>query len=147
MLTATGKKRQALEISRNGEPITVLDQQKGAFTLNGQSYKIRRAGWLTLSMELRRGDEMLAFTKGAPFVNRTTVTLGDKSWQLKAENFRATHFGLYDGATRLGGITPAGGWRPWNGATIDLPDALPLDVQVFLTSIVVSKWIEGSSPP
>ena len=148
MMTATGK-LQALDISRNGVPITVLNQHSAAFTLDGQSYKVRPSGTFVSSYELHRGDEMLAFAKGEPFVNRMTVTYGDKSWLLKPENFRASRYGLYDGATRLGGITPGGwlgGWlRPWDGATIDMPDALPLDGQLFLTSIVLFKWGEQAS--
>ena len=83
--------------------------------------------------------------KGETFINRTTVNFGDKVWLLKAENIRATQFGLYDGGTRLGGITPGAGSCPWDGATIDMPDALPLDVQVFMTSIVLSKWGEPNT--
>jgi len=118
MMTATGKKLQALEISQNGAPITVLDQHKGVFmfALNGQSYTIRISGLFGRSYELRRGDEMLASAKGETFRDRTTVTFGDKVWLLKAENIRTTRFGLYDGATRLGGITSgdggAGGMAP-----------------------------------
>jgi hypothetical protein len=147
MMTATGKKLQALEISQNGAPITVLDQHKGVFTftLNGQSYTIPTSGLFGRSYELRRGGEMLAAAKGETFRDRTTVTFGDKVWLLKAENIRTTRFGLYDGATRLGGITSGDGARRWDGATIDLPDALPLDVQLFLTSIVLSKWGEPNS--
>ena len=147
MMTATGKKLQALEISQNGAPITVLDQHKGVFmfALNGQSYTIRISGLFGRSYELRRGDEMLASAEGETFRDRTTVTFGDKVWLLKAENIRNARFGLYDGATRLGGITSGDGGRRWDGATIDLLDALPLDVQLFLTSIVLSKWGEPNS--
>jgi len=147
MMTATGKKLRALEISQNGAPITVLGQHKGAFTftLNGQSYTIRTSGLFGRSYELRRGDEMLASAKGETFRERTTVTFGDKVWLLKSENIGNTRFGLYDGATRLGSITSGGGSPRWNGATIDVPDVLPPDVQVFLTSIVLSKWGEPNS--
>ena len=145
MMTATGK-LQALEISRDGAPITVLDQRRGAFTLNGQSYNVRPiSAFLARSYELRRGDEVLAFAKSVPFVNRTAVSSGGKTWLLKAENFRATRFGLYDGATRLGGIASGDWFRPWNGATIDMADTLPLDVQMFLTSVVLFKWAAANS--
>ena len=114
MMTATGKKLQALEISQNGAPITVLDQHKGVFmfALNGQSYTIRISGLFGRSYELRRGDEMLASAEGETFRDRTTVTFGDKVWLLKAENIRNACFGLYDGATRLGGITSGDGGAP-----------------------------------
>jgi hypothetical protein len=147
MMTVAGKKLQALEIGQNGTSITVLAQHKGvfAFTLNGQSYTIRTSGLFGRSYELRRGDEMLASAKGETFRDRTTVTFGDKVWLLKAENIGTTRFGLYDGATRLGGIAAGGGSPRWDGATIDVPDVLPLEVQVLLTSIVLSKWGEPNS--
>jgi len=147
MMTATGKKLQALEISRDGVPVTVLGQNKGVFTfeLNGQSYTIRTSGLFGRSYELRRGDELLATAKGETFRDRTTVTFGDKVWLLKAENITTTRFGLFEGEARLGGLASGGGSPRWNGATIDVPDALPLDVQVLLISIALAKWGEPNS--
>ena len=82
----------------------------------------------------------MASAKGETFRTRTTVTFGDKVWLLKAENIQAKRFGLYDGETRLGGIMSGSGIRRWDGLTIDMPDALPLDVQLLLTSTVLVNW-------
>jgi hypothetical protein len=106
---------------------------------------VRPVGTFQHSYELRLRDEMVAFAKAVPLVNRFNVTHGDRSWLLRAENFQTTRYGLYDGETRLGGIAAGSWFRRWNGATIDLPDALPLAVQVFLTSVVLFNWAEGSS--
>jgi hypothetical protein len=149
MMTATGK-LQALEISRNGRAITVLDHHKSSFTLNGQSYRVRPSGTFARRYELRRGDEMLAFAKSVPFFNGVNVTCGEKPWVLKGETFRNTRFGLYDGATRIGGIAAVDGipgslFSSWNGATVDMPDALPLETQLFLLSIVLFRWDEANS--
>jgi hypothetical protein len=149
MMTATGK-LQALEISRNGAAVTVLDHHRSSFALNGQSYTVRPSGTFARRYELRRGDEMLAFAKSVPFSNGVNVTYGGTLRLLKGENFRSTRFGLYDGATRVGGITavdgiPGGLFSPWNGATVDLPDALPLETQLFLLSIVLFRWDEANS--
>jgi hypothetical protein len=148
MMTTTGK-LLALEIIRNGAPIAVLEQL-GRFTVSGQSYRVRPIGTSGDGYELRRGDEILASAKAmnSNWFVRYSVTYGDKSWLLKGEGlgfFGRVGYGLYEGATRLGGIAPGGWFVAWNGATIDMPDALPLDAQLFLTSVVMSKWSEGDS--
>jgi hypothetical protein len=56
-----------------------------------------------------------------------------------------SRFGLFDGETRVGEIKKGGWFRPWSGVAIDLPDALPLEVQVFLFEVALAKWTEGSS--
>jgi hypothetical protein len=145
MMKATGSLK-ALEISRDGAPVAELSWVKATFTLNGQSYKLRLSG--KRDWELHRNDEVLASAKrfqATWFAEHTNVTYGGKSWLLKADSFGATRYGLYDGETRLGGITAGGWFNRWNGITIDMPDAVPLDAQLFVTFVVLAKWCEGSS--
>jgi hypothetical protein len=127
-----------------------LDHHKSTFILDSQSYGVRPRGAFVCSYELRRGDEVLASGKSVPFSKGINITCGAQSWLLKGEDFRITRFGLYEGATRLGGIAAVDGipgalFSSWNGATVDLPDTLPLSTQLFLLSIVLFKWDEANS--
>ncbi len=144
MITTTGTLK-ALELSRDGAPLTVLDHIKATFTLDGQAYKVRLSGTFARSYELRRGEELVALAKGEAFINRLTVTVGEKSWLLKPETMSLSRFGLFDGETRVGEITKGGWFRPWKGVGIDLPDTLPPEVQVFLFEVALAKWTEGNS--
>ena len=139
MIKATGKVR-TLELSRDGTPIAVLDQAKLGFTLHGQTYTVRRKGVLSPVYELVRDDETLVSIRQAPFVNRYTVTTANREWTFKAEEILAKRFGLFDGDARVGSITPSSRLNYTRDITIDLPDALPLEAQVFLMWLLLWKW-------
>ncbi len=144
MIKATGKVG-ALQLSIDGTPITVLDHAKLGFTLNGQAYTVRRKGALAPVYELLRDNEPLVSARQAPFVNRYAVTCGNREWTLKAEELLAKRFGLFDGNDRVGGIAPASRFNYTSDITIDLPDALPLEAQVFLMWLLLWKWGDSSS--
>jgi hypothetical protein len=139
MIKASGSV-DALHLSLDGTPIAVLNHAKLGFTLGGQAYTVRRKGFFSPIYALLRDNEMRVSIQQVPFVNRYEVTYGGRTWTLKAEVILATKFGLFDGDTRVGGITPANTLRPTRDITIDLPDALPLEAQVFLMWLLLWKW-------
>ncbi|HTR83166.1 MAG TPA: hypothetical protein VMI56_01720 [Reyranella sp.] len=139
MIQATGS-IDALQLSIDGAPITVLNHNKRGFALDGRDFTVRRSGAFTPRYELLRADELLVTVQQAPFVNRFTVTCADRTWLLKAEGLAAKTFGLFEGETRVGGITPSSTFRSTRDVVIDLPATLPLEGQVFLMWVVLWKW-------
>ncbi|HME21224.1 MAG TPA: hypothetical protein VKI44_07705 [Acetobacteraceae bacterium] len=144
MIKATGSVG-ALQLSIDGRPIGVLDHAKLGFTLNGQTYTVRRKGGLAPVYELLRDNEPLLSIRQTPFLNRYTVTTADRKWTLKAEEMFAKRFGLFDGNARVGGIAPSSRFNYTRDITIDLPDVLPLEAQVFLMWLLLWKWGAPSS--
>jgi hypothetical protein len=144
MIKATGS-LSALQLSIDGTPIAVLDHARLGFTLNGQAYTIRRAGLFGSVYELSRNNVALVSARQAPFVNRYTVTSAGRTWTLKAEEMLAKRFGLFDGDARVGGITPSSRFNTTRDISIDLPDELPLEAQVFLMWLLLWKWGDTSS--
>jgi hypothetical protein len=144
MIKATGGV-SALQLSIDGTSIAVLDHARLGFTLNGQIYTIRRAGVFGPVYELLCDHVALVSARQAPFVNRYTVTSAGRSWTLKAEEILARRFGLFDGDARVGGITPSSRFNYTRDISIDLPDALPLEAQVFLMWLLLWKWGDSSS--
>jgi hypothetical protein len=130
----------ALELSIDDTPIGVLNHAKLGFTLNGQTYVVRRKGVLAPVYELSLDDEPLASAQQAAFVNRYTVTSAGRKWTLKAEEIFAKRFGLYDGDAKVGGIIPSSRLNATRDVTIDLPDELPLEAQVFLMWLLLWNW-------
>jgi hypothetical protein len=143
MIKATGSV-SALQLSIDGTPIGVLDHARLGFTLNGQTYTIRRAGVFAPVYRLLRANEPLISARQAPFVNRYTMTGIGRIWTLEAEEMLAKRFGLFDGDARIGGITPSSRFNCTKDVTIDLPDELPLEAQVFLMWLVLWKWGDSS---
>lgn len=147
MIKATGNV-SALQLSIDGTPIAVLNHATLGFTLNGQTYTVRRAGVFAPVCELLRDNVALVSARQAPFVNRYTVTSAGRVWTLKAEEMLARRFGLFDGDARVGGITPSSRFNYTRDVSIDLPDELPLEAQVFLMWLmwlVLWSWGDSSS--
>jgi hypothetical protein len=143
MIKATGNV-DGLQLSSDGAVIAVLDHAKLGFTLKGEAYTVRRAGVLAPVYELLHDNQPLVSARQAPFVNRYTVTRGGRVWTLKAEELLAKRFGLFDGDVRVGGITPSSRFNYTSDITIDLPDEMPLEVQVFLVWLLLWKWGDNS---
>jgi hypothetical protein len=123
-------------LSIDGVEIAVLDGDKLGFALRGQTYTVRRTGFFGPLYELMRDDEALASAQQATTRLRFVVASGGRTWTLKPEQWIGNKFGLFDGDTRVGGITPLSA----KDFAIDLPDDLPLETQVFLMWLLVWKW-------
>jgi hypothetical protein len=139
MINANGS-ISALQLSIDGTPIAVLDYARPEFTLNGRTYTIRRVGLFAPLHELLRDNAALVSARQVPFVNRYTVTSAGRMWKLKAEEMLARRFGLFDGDARVGGITPSSRINYTRDISIDLPDELPQEAQVFLMWLLLSNW-------
>ena len=144
MMKAAGSE-SALELSLDGKPVAVLNHAKLGFSLDGQAYAVRRSGFFGPLYELQQDGLTLLSAKQSALALRFTVSLGDRAWTLKAMEFTETRFGLFDGATQVGAISPASRRRYTSDIAIDLPDALPLAGQVFLMWLLLWKWGAAST--
>jgi hypothetical protein len=144
MMKATGSD-SALELSLDGKPVVALNHAKLGFSLDGQDYSVRRSGFFGPLYELQLSGQTLISAKQAAFVHSYTVSLGDRTWMLKAVDFTAKRFGLFDGVTQVGSISPASRIHYTRDITIDLPEVLPLAGQVFLMWLLLWKWGAAST--
>ena len=123
-------------LSIDGVETGVLDSNKFGFDLRGRTYTVRRTGFFGPLYELMRDGETLASAQQSATRLRFAVTSGGRTWTLKSERTIGNKFGLFDGDTRVGGITPLSA----KDFAIDLPVELPLETQVFLTWLFLWKW-------
>lgn len=135
MITLSGSR-----LSIDGVDIAALDGDKLGFALKGQTYTVRRTGFFGPVYELMRDNEALASARQATTRLRFAVTSGGRTWTLKPEQWIGDRFGLFDGDTRVGGITPLSTPGFARDFAIDLPEALPLETQVFLMWLLLWKW-------
>src|SRR5580658_3707195 len=98
---------RALHLSIDGSPIGVLPENKLEFTLNGQTYTVRRSGFFSRVCELLSDTAILASIRQPPFVQRYTIACAGREWTLKAEQTIGKRHGLFDGDVRVGSITPS----------------------------------------
>lgn len=144
MMKAAGSD-SALELSLDGLPVALLNHAKLGFSLGGQAYTVRRSGFFGPLYELQQDGQTLLSAKASGLVLRFTVSLGDRVLTLKSLDFSEKRFGLFDGATQVGGITHASPIHYTRDITIDLPEAVPLAGQVFLMWLLLWKWGAAST--
>ena len=144
MMKAAGSD-SALELRLDGKPVAVLNHAKLGFSLEGQPYTVRRSGFFGPLYELQQDGLTQLSAKQSALTLSFTVSLGDRAWTLKPLDISEKRFGLFDGETQVGGISPDSRIHYTHDITIDLPEALPLAGQVFLMWLLLWKWGAAST--
>jgi hypothetical protein len=67
-----------------------------------------------------------------------------KEWTFKAVGILAQKFGLFQGDAQIGTISSGPVTNRLKDITVDLPDELPREVQLFLLLLLVRKWSDTS---
>ena len=131
-------------VERNGREVAELDiswwRERGALTIAGQTYAIAREGLIAGDFRMTAPDHSVVATASKPSVlrRRFDIVYRGHTVVLEARSaWRRTMDVLLDGRA-VGAITPAGAWT--RRASAELPDALPLPVQVFVVWLAVLLW-------
>lgn len=141
------------EIYRDEDQVAFLDpsawREKAELEIEGQRYKLDREGWVG---EFRLLDKMnhpvAKAAKTSAFKNRFEVEQGERRFVLDKTSFWSRGFSLWEVVpgpagseareSLVGQIDREG--LLTRRAVIDLPEDLPLPVQVFLFWLVVVLW-------
>jgi hypothetical protein len=124
------------EVSASGSPIATLNETRFTFAYNGSDYSILHKGVFTREYQLKCADADVITANGAAFRNIYTMVLDGKQWVLKARGISAQKFGLFLNDIELGSVSDGGK----KGVVADLPDELPIHIQLFLLAILIWKW-------
>jgi hypothetical protein len=113
-------------------------------TVSGKPYTLARESVPEGTFARRSGRRLVASARQpSAFFRAFEVELTGRRFELKAVSVWSREFGLYEGETLIGRIGPAS----WLGrsAVLDLPAALPTEVQVFLFWLVLVLWKRAAS--
>ena len=131
-------------VERDGRAVAELDiswwRERGELTIAGQTYAIAREGLIAGDFRMTAVDHSVVATACKPSVlrRRFDIVYRGHTVVLEARSaWRRTMDVLLDGRA-VGAITPAGAWT--RRASAELPDALPLPVQVFVVWLAVLLW-------
>ena len=130
-------------ISRDGQPLTEVNirwwREAGEFFLDGQRCLVGRRGWMSGPFYLECAGRLLASAvKPSALLRRFELDVAGERFVLAARSpfFRA--FELEQDGRVVGTISPVSVFTRTAG--IELPDALPLPVQVFVAWLVLVLW-------
>jgi hypothetical protein len=125
------------------EEIAFLDRswvrERLEFTLDGESFAVRRTSVVRGTFVLEREGEVLAEAgKKSVFRRAFDLAVGPERWVLEAVSPLRREFRLLRGGLELGSVRPVSILR--RRAMIDLPEAVPIPLQVFVSCLVLVLW-------
>jgi len=139
--------KQFIEVYRGDQLVTSFNFVKWSpFSLDGQDYLAKATSLLGVSFSLYRGDDAVVIEKTTSlWANAQQIEHDGRTWLMRpARYFGKTFNVLSDGDAVVGTVAPARFFFPLSDITVDLPDDVPIVVQVFMLWLAVRSWATDS---
>jgi hypothetical protein len=140
MLKASGKPRELSFATADGRIAALFEGKPAAFVLGEHKYAIANISGFVPAYHLRRRDALVASARRALFLSRYAVDSADKVWTLTARGLTERKYALLNDKAEVGAIYPISFFNPYREIVVDLPGEIAIEIQVFMTWIVVSSW-------
>jgi hypothetical protein len=137
------RRKQFIDVRRGDQPVTSFNFVRWSpFSVDGQEYMTKATSLLGVSFSLYRGDEVIVVEKTTSLLaNAQEIEHDGRTWLMKPARYFGKTFNVTSvGGTTLGVIAPARYFFPLSDITIDLPDDVPILVQVFMLWLAVRSW-------
>jgi len=134
------RRKQFIEVYRGDQLVTSFNFVKWSpFSLDGQDYVAKATSLLGVSFSLYRGDDAVVIEKTTSlWANAQQIEHDGRTWLMRpARYFGKTFNVLSDGDAVVGTVAPARFFFPLSDITVDLPDDVPIVVQVFMLWLAV----------
>jgi len=151
MLKASRAPRERLRddyvyhVTSTAVPAGTVNETRCTIETKGRSYTVLRKGLFAPEYQLKSDDAIVAVAAQKPFVNTFRLVHHGKEWTFKAISLRADRFGLFDGATPAGTVTSGSFANKFTDITVDLPDALAVEVQLFVLLLAIRAWSQQAT--
>jgi len=121
-------------------------REKGVLSIEGADYLVRRDALLGGDFILESAGSPVAAAKHPSVLRRCFhITHGNKHYTLRAKSLWARQFVLLDESAEIGSISPDSWFT--RRATIDLPEAIPIAVRMFIVWLALILWKRASEAP
>jgi hypothetical protein len=137
------RRKQFIDVCRGDQLVTSFNYVKWSpFSLDGRDYIAKATSLLGVSFSLYRGDDVVVIERTTSLLaNAQQIEHDGRTWLMKpARYFGKTFNVLSDGDAVVGAIAPARFFFPLSDITVDLPDDVPIVVQVFMLWLAVKSW-------
>ncbi len=136
------------EFIANGAVVAKIDlsifRERGTLTIHGQDFEFGRESLWAGTFFLRRaGATVVTAKKPSVFRRELQVKFGGRAFSLVVASFFGRRFLLREGGREVGSVAPAHMFT--RKAIVDLPESLPLEVQVFMAWLVINIWQRNDS--
>ena len=137
------RRKQFIDVRRGDQLVASFDfVRRSSFLVDGQDYMAKATSVLGVSFSLFRGEQAVVVEKTTSLLaNAQEIAHDGRTWQMQpARYFGKTFNVLSDDGTKVGAVVPAKFFFPLSDITIDLPDDVPILVQVFMLWLAVRSW-------
>ncbi len=142
------RRKQLIDVCRDNQLLTSFNYVRWSpFSLGGHEHMVKATSVLGVSFSLYRGDEAVVVEKTTSLLaNAQQIEHDGRRWSMKPARYFGKTFNVRsDGGAQVGAITPARYFFPLSDITIDLPDDVPIVVQVFMLWLAVKSWATDTS--
>lgn len=120
-----------------------LWREQGVLTVGGEAYRVYREGLMNGDFVLESSGVVLARAQKPSAWRRSfTITHAGRTYTLRAASLFRRAFTLFEGETEIGRVSPQGILS--RRAEVDLPDAWPLPLKIFIVWLAVLLWKRDS---
>lgn len=126
-------------ISRGGvevaEVVAAWFRERAELRVAGEAFVFGRESFFGGTFALRHGEDVLARAQKMFWRRGFVVEFAGRSLELKAIHFWGREYGVFENGRELGTVGPTG----WFGReyAVELPESVPLPMQVFLFWLVI----------
>jgi hypothetical protein len=113
--------------------------ESGRFSIEGSEFHAHREGMFSGEFFLEKDGEIVARAqKPSALKSSFDIEFSDRRYTLKKESWAGRSFVLLQGDLEVGSIRPEG--MLTRKATVQLPDDLPIPLQVFVMWLTILLW-------
>ena len=135
---------QDYRISDGQTPIATLTvgklRERETFSVQGKQYKVIKEGFFSPTFYLKENEKtVIEASRSGVFSRSFTWTLNGMPYTLGSAAWYSNNFNVFRSETRIGSIRR----RHWYSG-VDLPQNVPLEIQIFALWLVVLQWKQNS---
>lgn len=114
-----------------------LWREGGTVRVGNDMWELRRQGWSAFRLVHGGVDEAVA-RRRSWFKSSFEIDHEGRTYQLAPRSIWRRAYTVLYGGVEVGSIEPASVWT--NAAAVQLPDTMPLQLQVFIVGVVAIQW-------
>jgi hypothetical protein len=130
-------------VLESGQEITSVNirwiREAGEFVLGGKNYMVGRRSRMSGAFFVEwEGKTLASAIKPSWLFQRFTISVGEDKYQLRSRSIFTRAFDLIHNGRTIGSLEAQSWFK--RSVRVDLPQELPLPVQVFITWLVLVMW-------
>ncbi|MCK4998048.1 MAG: hypothetical protein KAS23_00885 [Anaerohalosphaera sp.] len=131
----------------DSELLAIIDvawlSEGGSFDYQGNTYNLRKAGFLSTEFSIEENGSVIASASKTAMIRLFEVDYNNTQYTLRAASPLTRKFVIECGNEKIGQIAPNVFFA--RSCSIEIPDDIPIPVQMFMFWLVILMWRRSSN--